>query len=206
MTRLSNWRLPAVIAIAALGVAGNLAAYETQAKPFTSDGSDFEISRYVGDSDWVENAPLILSNYFKTVRITHVRNDMNVTAANNEVRSFGVRDEVVRIFNHAIANYDHFPIDYRNVFVHDRNGRHKALSKDILKNYVHKLPFGSDELGVTCAPKISKDCTVSIYWNPNTQLRSQAVTFVAVRIEGNFFALIERNLMKRLTAEVKHAE
>ncbi|MEO0024038.1 MAG: hypothetical protein RL196_479 [Actinomycetota bacterium] len=205
MTRIGNWRLLAVLIVAAVGLIANLQALNTQAKPFTTDNTQFEISRYIGDSDWVENAPLILSNYFKTVRITHVRNDMAVSDTNNTVRSFGVRDEVVRIFNHAIANYDHFPIDYRNVYVHDRAGRHKALSKSLLKNYVHKLPFGGKVLGVTCAPKIAKDCTLSIYWNPNTQLRSQDVTFVAVRIENNFFALIERNLLNRLTEGAKRA-
>ncbi len=206
MTRLRNWRLLAVLAIAVLGTVVNLQALNTQAKPFVQGNNEFEIDRYIGDSNWVENAPLILSNYFKTVRITHVRNDMNLTETNNVVRSFGVRDEVVRIFNHAVANYDHFPIDYREVYIHDRNGRHKALSRAVLKNYIHKLPFGSNVLNVACAPKISKDCTLSIYWNSNTQLRSQEVTFVAVRVEANFFALIERNLLNRLSAGASRAK
>jgi hypothetical protein len=52
---------------------------------------------------------------------------------------------------------------------------------------------------------VDKNCTLGLYWNPQTTRRGDDVTFIAVRIHNNFFALIEQNLFDRLIKAVPHA-
>ena len=201
MNRLKNWRL-AVILLVALGVvAGNAYSLKSGARPFTHTNSEFRVNHYIGDSSWVENAPLILSNHFKSVRLLDVKNVLTVPkgTVGAKVEGFGVQDEIVRIFNHASADYSHSPLDYREVYFDPQTKQHKVITRANLLKYRYWLPSGQGYMNVHCAPLVEHNCTLGLYWNKNKTHRGQDVTFVAVRVHNNFFALIEQNLFNDLT-------
>jgi hypothetical protein len=191
-----------------LGVlAGNTYSLVTGPRPFTHASVDFRVAHYIGDAGWVENAPLILSNYFKEVHLLNVKNDLTVpkNAAGVTVQSFGVQSEIVRIFNNATADYSNYPLDYRNVYFAAPNDKVKVLTRIDLLKYRHFTPSGEGYMQVHCAPLVGKNCTLGFYWDANLTKRKDRVTFVAVRIQKDAFGLIEQKLFNKLIKAAPHA-
>jgi len=197
MKWLTNWRL-VLIALVTLGVlAGNAYSLKSGARPFTHTNTEFRVNHYIGDSSWVENAPLILSNHFRKVRLLDVKNELTVKDMKSaKVEGFGVQDEIVRIFNNASADYSHSPLDYREVYFDPATKLHKVITREGLLKYRHWLPSGNGYMNVHCAPLVEHNCTLGLYWNPRQTHRHDSVAFVAVRVHNNFFALIEQNLIQ----------
>jgi hypothetical protein len=195
-----NWRFLVAVIICAVVVAGNAVSIATGGRPFTHNNSEFRVNHYIGDSSWVENAPLILSNHFREVHLLNVRNELTAAkgTVDPKVQGFGVQDEIVRIFNHATADYTNYPLDYRSVYYPVPNDQIKVLTPLKLAKYLHKMPTGEDAMSVHCAPLVRHNCTLGLYWDQHQTHRSDAVTFVAVRVDHNFFALIEQGLFNKL--------
>ena len=207
MNRFKTWRFLGIILICLGVVAANAYSLVTGARPFTKGNAEFRVNHYIGDSSWVENAPLILSNYFKAVHLLNVRNDLTVPkgTVDAQVQSFGVQAEIVSIFNHATADFTKYPLDYRNVFFAAPNDQVKVLTATRLRPYLHTVPSGETYMSVHCAPLVDNNCRLGLYWDSKATHRSDKVTFVAVRVNRNFFALIEQNLLNKLTEAAPHA-
>ena len=207
MNRLKNWRFSIVILIAITVFSGNILSVVTGARPFTHNNTEFRVNHYIGDSSWVENAPLILSNHFHSVHLLNVRNELTVApgTVGAKVQGFGVQDEIVRIFNHATADYTDYPLDYRDVYSAAPSNKVKVLTRANLFKYRHWLPSGEGYMNVHCAPLVEHNCTLGLYWDPKNTHRGDDVTFVAVRVHKNFFALIEQNLLNKLLKADGHA-
>ena len=207
MKWLKNWRL-ALIVLVTLGVlAGNAISLKSGARPFTHTNTEFRVNHYIGDSAWVENAPLILSNHFRKVRLLNVKNVLTVPkgTVGAKVEGFGVQDEIVRIFNHASADYSQSPLDYRDVYFDPQTKKDKVLTRAKLLPYRYWLPSGQGYMNVHCAPLVEHNCTLGLYWDAKLTHRSDSVAFVAVRVHKNFFALIEQQLFNKLTKAAPHA-
>ena len=207
MNRLKNWRFLAIVAITVAVLGGNALSIATGSRPFTHTNGEFRVNHYIGDSSWVENAPLVLSNHFKKVHLVDVKNVLTVEkgAVNPQVQGFGVQDEIVRIFNHASADYTNYPLDYREVYFDPATKLHKEITRASLLKYRYWMPSGEGYMNVHCAPLVAKNCTLGLYWDKYKTHRRDSVTFVAVRVHNNFFALIEQNLFNRLTKAAPHA-
>jgi hypothetical protein len=207
MHRLKNLRFLGIILICLGVVAGNAYSLATGARPFTKGNAEFRVNHYIGDSSWVENAPLILSNYFKAVHLIDVKNDLTVPkgVVNAQVQSFGVQAEIVQIFNHASADFSKYPLDYRNVYFAAPNNKIKVITTTGLRPYLQDSPSGETYMNVHCAPLVEHNCMLGLYWDTKTTHRSDKVTFVAVRVQRHFFALIEQNLLNKLTEAAPHA-
>ncbi len=207
MNRLKNWRFLAIVLICLGALAGNAYSLKTGARPFTHQNAEFRVNHYIGDSAWVENAPLVLSNYFKSVHLVDVKNDLTVPkgVVNPQVQGFGVQSEIVSIFNHATADYTSYPLDYRNVYFAAPKNNVKLFTRESLLKYRYWLPSGQGYMNVHCAPLVEHNCTLGLYWDPLQTHRGDDVTFVAVRVRESGFALIEQNLFNELIKAAAHA-
>ena len=207
MNRLKNWRFAVIVLVCLAVVAGNAYSLKSGARPFTHTNTEFRVNHYIGDAAWVENAPLILSNHFKSVHLKNVKNVLTVPkgTVGAKVEGFGVQDEIVRIFNHATADYTKSPLDYREVYADPQTKQDKLITRAKLLKYRYWLPSDHGYMNVHCAPLVEKNCTLGLYWNKKTTHRSDNVTFIAVRVHKNFFALIEENLFNYIVKAAAHA-
>ncbi|MEY4367993.1 MAG: hypothetical protein RLZ28_1408 [Actinomycetota bacterium] len=192
MIRVKNLRI-VTIAIVASGIIGvNLAAFTSSGDPFTSGNTVFEVKKYVGDSDWIENAPIVLAGRFKHVRLVNVRSDYKAIAESDagDVVGFSVQKEIVDIFGGVDADFSDYPLDFRST--------QTGLNFENLKPYQFRLPWGGYEAEVRCVPATAKDCTLAMFWNKTTVRRHDDATFIGVRLSDSAFALIEKHLFEQL--------
>ena len=187
---MQNLRIGALAIVATLVVGANLSALATSSEPFTTGNSVFDVKKYVADSEWIENAPIVLTSQFKNVRLVNVKSDFNKSAVANEVEGFSVQQEIIDIFGGVEADYSEYPLDYRATTT--------LLTPDNLKPFAHRLPWGSFDTEVHCVPAVAKDCSLAMFWDKSTVRRQKLTTFIAVRLRGNTFALVEKQLFDQL--------
>ena len=192
MIRVKNLRIVTVAVLATLVIGLNLNAMSGAGQPFTTGNTVFDVKKYVGDSAWIENAPIVLASRFKQVRLVNVRSDYKAVSGSNAgaVLGFSVQQEIVDIFGGVEADYSEYPLDFRST--------QTGLNFENLKPYRLRLPWGGYEAVVRCVPATAKDCTLAMFWNKTTVGRHDDATFIGVRLNDNAFALIEKHLFEQL--------
>jgi len=197
--RVKNLRILTIAVVAALVVWANIGAMGDTGQPFATGNTVFDVKKYVGDSDWIENAPIVLGRNFKHVTLINIKSDVKgvTEQQKSSVQGFSVQKEIVDIFGGVDANYSEFPLDFRNTTT--------GLTLENLKPYQFQLPWEKTEAEVHCVPAVAADCTLALFWNKATVRRNQDATFIGVRLRGNFFGLVEEHLFEQLGAVRPHA-
>ncbi|MEN9752890.1 MAG: hypothetical protein RL670_581 [Actinomycetota bacterium] len=165
-----NWRFWLVVLLT-LAVAAANVAIAPKRLPFTKGNHDFNVAQIIEDLAWVEAAPVVLTNHFRKVSVTHIGDRFK--------NGFGFEHEIVGIFGIKSVLRASDPIDVR--------GRLSAAQL---------APFSHYNSEVHCSGRNSKYCGFQIYWDAASAPRD--ATFVGLLTTADTYALIESNLLKRL--------
>ena len=165
-----NWRFWLVVLLA-LAVAGANVAIAPKRLPFTKGNHDFNVAQIIEDQAWVEAAPVVLTNHFRKVHVSHVGDRFK--------NGFGFEHEIWGIFGVASVDAKTEPIDVR-----------QRLTAAQLAPYSH---YKSE---VHCSGRNSKYCGFQIYWDAASAPRD--ANFVGLLTTDNTYALIESHLLHRL--------
>ena len=167
---LKSWRFW-LAAVTLVAVAFANVALAPKRLPFTKGNREFNVSRMIESRQWVEAAPVVLTNHFRKVTVTNVGDRFG--------NGFGFERELVDIFGVAEVRRASDPIDVRD-----------RLSLDELKPYQQ---FAAE---VHCSGRTSKYCGFQIYWNAKSAARD--VTFIGVLTSDDSYALVEKHLLLAL--------
>jgi hypothetical protein len=154
--------------------------------PFSKGYTLFKVSEIVEDYAWVEAAPVVLANHFKHVHVYNVGDVLK--------NGFSFQQELVRIYKTDSVDRSHDPIDLR--------GKINFTALNVFKQYPARAQYKGGTLPPDTAPthcggRVSKYCAFSIYWDD--RFPTTSATFVGVRLSDNSYALVEKNLLAKLT-------
>lgn len=172
------WRFGALLAAFALVAIGNVVNLQT-VLPFYSGYHIHRINDMIEDQQWVEAPPVVLSNNFKNVHVSHV--------GKPKEDGFGFQQELVNIFKVDSVDYSGSPIDVRG----------KLTPADLEAYRQYPAPDArKQDANTHCNRKGSKYCTMAIYWDDTYPTTS--AEFVGVHLTDNGYALVERSILEQL--------
>ena len=199
MKPLKAWRFIALAAAIVGIVAANLAFapiasiddgeggfVDRRVLPFSKGYTLFKVSEIVEDYAWVEAAPVVLANHFKHVHVYRVGSVLK--------NGFSFQQELVRIYKIDSVDRSQDPLDLR--------GKISFTALSAYKQYPARSAYKGGTLPPDLAPthcggRKSKYCSFAIYWDDRFPTTSG--TFVGVQLSDNSYALVEKNLLAKLT-------
>ncbi|MEN9753185.1 MAG: hypothetical protein RL670_876 [Actinomycetota bacterium] len=168
-----SWRFW-LVALSCLTVAFANVAAAPKRLPFTKGNHDFNVAQIIENTGWVEAAPVVLTNHFRKVSVSHVGDRFE--------NGFGFERELVGIFGIASVQRATDPIDVR-----DRLTAAELAEFEQYRSEVH------------CSGRNSKYCDFQLIWDSKHAPRD--ARFIGLLTTDNSYALIEANLLKRLLGD-----
>lgn len=172
------WRFGALLLAFALVGIGNIVNLP-HLLPFYSGYNVHKINEMIEDQQWVEAPPVVLSNHFKHVHVSHV--------GKPKEDGFGFQQELVDIFKVDSVDYNGSPIDLRG----------KVTPEQLEPYRQYPAPDArKQDANTHCNRKGSKYCTMAIYWDD--RFATTSAEFVGVHLTDSGYALVERSILEQL--------
>lgn len=184
MNTLKSWRFWVLNAVIAGITFANLFVL-SHTQPFFGHNKTFSVNRMIEHSQWVEGAPVVLTNHFSQVDVNHI--------GDRFANGFGFETELVDIFKVNSVNRSKDPIDVRG--------------KITLKQLMHYRYYKTT---THCSGGTSKYCNLVIIWD--VQNSAPYRTFMGLRSDDTVlpasggkmvktFVLLDSNLFRNLIGD-----
>lgn len=181
MNTLKSWRFW-VLNLVMVTVAFMNLFVLSHSQPFMGHNKTFNVNRVIQHSTWVEGAPVVLTNHFSQVDVSHIGDRFK--------NGFGFESELVGIFKVHSVDRKQDPIDLRG----------KITLKD-LQRYDHY------QTTTHCSVYTSKYCSLHLLWDSGNSAPYRS--FIGARLDDTFiggktvavFALIDENVFRNLIGD-----
>jgi hypothetical protein len=157
MNTLKSWRFWVMNVTIAVVAFANMFVL-SHSLPFMGHNKTFGINRIIEHSQWVEGAPVVLTNHFSTVSVNHIGDRFK--------NGFGFESELIGIFKVHSVDRSQDPIDIRG--------------KVPLKTLLHYRRY---ETTTHCSGQSSKYCNLWIVWDGGNSAPYR--TFIGVQVDDS---------------------
>jgi hypothetical protein len=154
MNTLKSWRFWVATLAAAVTAFLNLFVLD-HSLPFIGHNKTFGINRVIEHSQWVEGAPVVLTNHFSQVSVNHIGSRFG--------KGFGFESELIGIFKVHSVDRSQNPIDIRD-----------KISMKALLHYRHY------ETTTHCKGSQTKYCNLWIVWDAGNSAPYR--TFIGTKV------------------------